>query len=104
MEILSDLMDTEESEDEPWSKEDKCIQDAVMLEGKCKYDRKRGLILSVEYQTKEDFIKNDMDDIPDELKKIPESFQKGLEEGEINAKSRRAKPMEEIPASLEEKA
>ena len=49
-------------------------------------------------------FKNDMDDIPDELKKIPESFQKGLEEGEINAKSRRAKPMEEIPASLEEKA
>jgi sec-independent protein translocase protein TatA len=48
-------------------------------------------------------LKNDMDDIPDDLKKIPESFQKGFEEGEVNAKSRRAKPMEKIPAALEEK-
>ena len=30
--ILCHLMDIEDEEEEPWSKEDKCIQDAVMLE------------------------------------------------------------------------
>jgi Sec-independent protein translocase protein TatA len=34
-----------------------------------------------------------MDSIPDEFKKIPEEFQKGLQEGEANARSKRAKPM-----------
>jgi sec-independent protein translocase protein TatA len=31
--------------------------------------------------------------IPDELKKIPEEFKKGVEEGESNARARAAKPM-----------
>lgn len=39
-------------------------------------------------------IKTSLDDVPDELKKIPEEFQKGLEEGEINARARNAKKMD----------
>eukprot|EP00557_Chaetoceros_sp_GSL56_P004756 CAMPEP_0176488858 /NCGR_PEP_ID=MMETSP0200_2-20121128/6952_1 /TAXON_ID=947934 /ORGANISM="Chaetoceros sp., Strain GSL56" /LENGTH=80 /DNA_ID=CAMNT_0017885907 /DNA_START=358 /DNA_END=600 /DNA_ORIENTATION=- len=31
-----------------------------------------------------------------ELKKVPEEFQKGLEEGEIEARSKRAKPMDNV--------
>lgn len=85
--IFADLMETEESEDEPWSKEDKCIQDAVMLEGKCKYDRKRGLILSVEYQTKEDFIKNDMDDIERQMLKTIQDEEKAEREAALNQES-----------------
>jgi hypothetical protein len=85
--IFADLMETEESEDEPWSKEDKCIQDAVMLEGKCKYDRKRGLILSVEYQTKEDFIKNDMDDIERAMLKTIQDEEKAERETALNQES-----------------
>lgn len=34
-----------------------------------------------------------------ELKKVPEEFQKGLEEGEIEARSKRAKLMENIADS-----
>ena len=37
-----------------------------------------------------------------ELKKVPEEFQKGVEEGEINARSKVAKPMEKLPAEMEE--
>jgi len=36
-------------------------------------------------------------DLPDELKKIPEEFQKGVEEGETNARARNAKLMELPP-------
>ena len=35
-----------------------------------------------------------------EWKKIPESFQEGLEESEINARARNAKPMEPLPEEL----
>lgn len=38
-------------------------------------------------------MKNGLDDVPDEFKKIPEEFQKGMEEGEINARARNAKKM-----------
>jgi len=40
----------------------------------------------------------------EELKKVPIEFQKGLEEGEVNAKSRTAKQMEKIPATESEES
>lgn len=42
-------------------------------------------------------FKEDLDDVPDELKRIPEEFQKGLEEGEQRARARNAKTMEPVP-------
>ncbi len=36
-------------------------------------------------------------DVPDELKKIPEEFQKGFEESTDNSKARNAKQMEALP-------
>lgn len=42
-------------------------------------------------------LKTSLDDVPEELKKIPEEFQKGVEEGEINARSRNAKQMKSAP-------
>ena len=42
-------------------------------------------------------LKSDFDDVPEELKRIPEEFQKGIEEGEINARSRNAKKMDKVP-------
>lgn len=39
-------------------------------------------------------VRGEVDGLPDELKKIPEEFQKGVEEGEANARARNAKPME----------
>lgn len=42
-------------------------------------------------------FKSGLDDVPDELKKIPEEFQKGVEEGETNARARNAKQMESFP-------
>jgi Sec-independent protein translocase protein TatA len=38
-------------------------------------------------------LRGELDDLPDELKKIPKEFQKGLEEGETNARARNAKLM-----------
>jgi len=35
--------------------------------------------------------------IPDELKKIPEEFQKGFDESTVNSKARNAKKMEALP-------
>jgi Sec-independent protein translocase protein TatA len=47
-------------------------------------------------------FKGGLDDgIPDELKKIPEEFKKGVEEGETNARARNAKKM--TPPPKEEK-
>ena len=42
-------------------------------------------------------LKSDFDDVPEELKRIPEEFQKGIEEGEINARARNAKKMDKLP-------
>ena len=39
--------------------------------------------------------------LPDELKKIPEEFQKGVEEGETNARARNAKVMKPPPDDRE---
>jgi Sec-independent protein translocase protein TatA len=36
-------------------------------------------------------------DLPDDIKKIPEEFQKGLEESTENSRARNAKPMEPPP-------
>ncbi|MGK3745558.1 MAG: Sec-independent protein translocase protein TatA [Bacillariaceae sp.] len=36
-------------------------------------------------------------DLPDELKKIPDAFQKGFEESTENSKARNAKQMEDVP-------
>lgn len=36
-------------------------------------------------------------DLPDDLKKIPEEFQKGFEESTENSKARNAKQMEALP-------
>ena len=36
-------------------------------------------------------------DLPDDIKRIPEEFQKGVEEGEVASRARRAKPMETLP-------
>jgi Sec-independent protein translocase protein TatA len=36
-------------------------------------------------------------DIPDDLKKIPAEFKKGVELGEANARSKKAKPMDKVP-------
>eukprot|EP00535_Pseudo-nitzschia_heimii_P007210 CAMPEP_0197177282 /NCGR_PEP_ID=MMETSP1423-20130617/2944_1 /TAXON_ID=476441 /ORGANISM="Pseudo-nitzschia heimii, Strain UNC1101" /LENGTH=81 /DNA_ID=CAMNT_0042626807 /DNA_START=303 /DNA_END=548 /DNA_ORIENTATION=+ len=36
-------------------------------------------------------------DVPDELKKIPDEFQKGFEESTQNSRARNAKPMEIVP-------
>jgi Sec-independent protein translocase protein TatA len=36
-------------------------------------------------------------DLPDELKKIPDAFQKGFEESTVNSKARNAKKMEDVP-------
>ena len=36
-------------------------------------------------------------DLPDELKKIPDAFQKGYEESTVNSKARNAKKMEDVP-------
>ena len=47
-------------------------------------------------------FKGSLDEVPDELKKIPDEFQKGLEEGEINARARNAKRMKKAPSSLKE--
>ena len=35
--------------------------------------------------------------MPDELKKIPDAFQKGFEESTENSKARNAKQMEDVP-------
>lgn len=42
-------------------------------------------------------VKGEYDGLPDELKKIPEEFQKGYEESTVNARARNAKKMEKIP-------
>lgn len=41
-----------------------------------------------------------LDDLED-LKKIPEEFQKGVEEGEANARARNAKEMERMPPEVD---
>ena len=41
--------------------------------------------------------KGGFDELPEDIKKIPEEFQKGVEEGESNARARKAKLMEEAP-------
>jgi sec-independent protein translocase protein TatA len=46
-------------------------------------------------------FKNELDNVPDELKKIPKEFQKGVEEGETNARARNAKQMKPPPADSE---
>jgi sec-independent protein translocase protein TatA len=38
----------------------------------------------------------------DELKQVPTEFQKGLKEGEQNAKARTAKPMEKVPSDVDD--
>ena len=43
-------------------------------------------------------VKGEYEGLPEELKKIPSEFQKGFEEGSVNAKARNAKQMEAIPA------
>lgn len=47
-------------------------------------------------------VKGEFDGLPEELKKIPAEFQKGLEEGSENAKARNAKQMEAIPSGDDE--
>lgn len=42
-------------------------------------------------------LKSDYDDVPEELKRIPEEFKKGVEEGEVTARARNAKQMEQVP-------
>lgn len=42
-------------------------------------------------------LKGGLDEVPDELKKIPEEFKKGIEEGETNARARKAKQMDILP-------
>eukprot|EP00534_Pseudo-nitzschia_fraudulenta_P001411 CAMPEP_0201125180 /NCGR_PEP_ID=MMETSP0850-20130426/19735_1 /ASSEMBLY_ACC=CAM_ASM_000622 /TAXON_ID=183588 /ORGANISM="Pseudo-nitzschia fraudulenta, Strain WWA7" /LENGTH=86 /DNA_ID=CAMNT_0047393035 /DNA_START=255 /DNA_END=515 /DNA_ORIENTATION=- len=42
-------------------------------------------------------LKSEYSDLPDELKKIPEEFQKGFDESTENAKARNAKQMESLP-------
>eukprot|EP00980_Cylindrotheca_fusiformis_P024396 scaffold11830_cov69-Cylindrotheca_fusiformis.AAC.1 len=42
-------------------------------------------------------LKDDLDDVPDEFKKIPAEFQKGLEEGEQTARARNAKRIDPVP-------
>ena len=42
-------------------------------------------------------VKGEYDGLPDELKKIPEEFQKGYEESTVNARARNAKEMEKVP-------
>lgn len=42
-------------------------------------------------------LKEEYRDLPDDLKKIPEEFQKGFEESTENAKARNAKQMEALP-------
>ena len=37
------------------------------------------------------------DDLPDDLRKIPQEFQRGFEESTENARARNAKPMEILP-------
>ncbi|KAL3920943.1 MAG: hypothetical protein SGARI_006813, partial [Bacillariaceae sp.] len=36
-------------------------------------------------------------ELPDELKKIPDEFQKGYEESTVNARARNAKKMKKVP-------
>lgn len=40
-----------------------------------------------------------LDEYKEELSKIPEEFQKGMEEGEIEARSRKAKPVKRVDAT-----
>jgi sec-independent protein translocase protein TatA len=47
-------------------------------------------------------IKGEYDGLPDELKKIPEEFQKGLEESTENARARNAKKMDPVPKDNDE--
>ncbi len=42
-------------------------------------------------------MKGGLDEVPDELKRIPEEFQKGVEEGETNARARKAKKIDVLP-------
>lgn len=37
--------------------------------------------------------KGELNEVPEELKRIPEEFMKGVEEGEISSRARNAKPM-----------
>jgi len=47
-------------------------------------------------------VKGGLDDgLPEDLKRIPEEFQKGVQEGEANARARNAKPMQAIPKEME---
>jgi Sec-independent protein translocase protein TatA len=46
-------------------------------------------------------LSTEFDDLPEDLKKIPKEFQKGVEEGEVNARARQAKPMEPVPKETE---
>jgi Sec-independent protein translocase protein TatA len=46
--------------------------------------------------------KGGYEDWPDEWKRIPQEFQKGLEESTDNARARNAKPMERVPENEEE--
>lgn len=45
--------------------------------------------------------KDDAKNLPEEWKVIPQEFQKGLEEGEIEARGRRAKLMEGIDDDIQ---
>ena len=48
-------------------------------------------------------MKAGLDEVPDELKKIPEEFKKGIDEGETNARARNAKKMDSPPSLEQEK-
>jgi Sec-independent protein translocase protein TatA len=45
--------------------------------------------------------KGELNEMPEELKKIPEEFMKGVEEGEISSRARNAKPMKDTPKETE---
>eukprot|EP00539_Tryblionella_compressa_P008791 CAMPEP_0178796812 /NCGR_PEP_ID=MMETSP0745-20121128/10868_1 /TAXON_ID=913974 /ORGANISM="Nitzschia punctata, Strain CCMP561" /LENGTH=87 /DNA_ID=CAMNT_0020455315 /DNA_START=221 /DNA_END=484 /DNA_ORIENTATION=- len=42
-------------------------------------------------------VKGEYEGLPDDLKRIPEEFQKGMEESTENARARNAKKMEAVP-------
>jgi Sec-independent protein translocase protein TatA len=41
--------------------------------------------------------KGELNELPEDLKRIPEEFKKGFEEGETSARARNAKPMKDEP-------
>lgn len=48
-------------------------------------------------------VKGEYDGLPDDLKKIPQEFQKGVEESTENSRARNAKLMEQVPTADKEK-